>query len=167
MSNVNESTESDDVIKDKLEEALSLNRQMQLQLLVVREKLEKLLTNVKDNYKANDVLLKDGLVRQRKKGVGIKGAYLKGGTFYLKGNMFFKDIKCRNCPNNADYERRKSKENEIFPMDLELQSRHIWSTKDKQGVVLGIKEQVSTYYAEFCIKHLTFLNTKTFRLLAT
>lgn len=147
MENVNNniSPENDEEdIKIKLEKALAYNRQMQLQLLVARKKLETLLNNVKDNYKANDELLKDGLTRQRKKGVGILGAYTKGGTFYLKGNMFFKDIKCRNCPNNPDYIRRKYEDNEMFPMDLELKSRHVWSTRDKQGVVAGIKEQVST-----------------------
>ncbi|KAI8129794.1 hypothetical protein FF38_12998 [Lucilia cuprina] len=131
-------------MNNKLEEALFLNRKMQTQLLNMREKLEKLLSNVKDHYKINDLILKEGIVRRRQKGIGIKGAYLKGGTFYLKGNMFFKDINCRNCPNNPDYERRKL-ENEMFPMDLNLKSRHVWSTTDKQGVILGIKEQIIDY----------------------
>lgn len=129
-------------MKTKLENALQQNRQMQIELVAMKEKLEKLLNNVKDSYKLNEVLIKDGIIKRRRKGVGIKGAYLKGSTFYLKGNMFFKDIKCRNCPNNRDYEERKQ-QGEMFPMDLNLKSRHVWSTQDKQKVVLGIKEQVS------------------------
>lgn len=128
-------------MKTILENTLNLNHQMQNQLLSIRKQLEKILSNVKDTYKTNDVLLKEGFLNKRKKGFGIKGAYLRGGTFYLKGNMFFKDIKCRNCPNNEDYEKRK-RENEMFPMDLNLKSRHVWSTQDKQGIIVGIKEQV-------------------------
>ncbi|KAM7362610.1 proximal sequence element A Pbp95 isoform 3-T3 [Cochliomyia hominivorax] len=140
-------TNTNDEMKSKLEDTLKLNQQMQIQLKAMKGKLEKLLLNVKESYKNNEILLKDGIIRRRKKGVGIKGAYLKGGTFYLKGNMFFKDINCRNCPNNPDYESRKL-EKEMFPMDLNLKSRHVWSTQDKQRVILGIKEQIVDYMSQ-------------------
>lgn len=138
-------TNNGDDVKVKLNEALTLNRNMQHQLLAIRQKLENLLSNVKETYRANEVFLKKGICSKRQTGIGIKGAYLKGGTFYLKGNMFFKDIKCRNCPNNPDYIKRKS-ENEMFPMDLDLQARHVWSTRDKLAIVVGIKNQVSLMF---------------------
>lgn len=127
--------------KEKLESALKLNRQMQLQLLMVKDKVEKILTNVQEIYATNETLIRNRLRIQRRKGIGMRGAYLRGGTFYLKGNMFFKDFDCRNCPDNSDYKRRKEN-NEMFPMDLDLKGRHVWSLKDKKGVVEGIKEQV-------------------------
>ncbi|TMW51949.1 hypothetical protein DOY81_002939 [Sarcophaga bullata] len=140
-------TNNGDDVKGKLNEALTLNRNMQHQLLAIRQKLENLLSNVKETYRANEVFLKKGICSKRQTGIGIKGAYLKGGTFYLKGNMFFKDIKCRNCPNNPDYIKRKS-ENEMFPMDLDLQARHVWSTRDKLAIVVGIKNQIFDYMAQ-------------------
>lgn len=130
--------------KTNLENALALNRQMQLNLLSIREKVEKLLNSVKEIYEQNENIMRNHLMKQKKKGFGMRGAYLKGGTFYLKGNMFFKDYDCRNCPDNSDYNARKE-EGEMFPMDLDLRGRHVWSIKDKRGVVEGIKEQVSTF----------------------
>lgn len=132
---------SKNVISD-LKNALYLNKQMQESLLEVRAKIRRLLQEVKDAYSVNEEKLRKRTQRMSRKGFGMRGAYLRGGTFYLKGNMFFKDINCRNCPNNPDYERRIKYDNEMFPMDLNLCGRHVWSVKDKQGVVEGVKEQV-------------------------
>ncbi|XP_061387208.1 uncharacterized protein LOC133322180 [Musca vetustissima] len=127
--------------KTNLEKALALNRQLQQQLYTVREKIEKLLKNVKEIYEANEELVRSSVTSSKKKGVGMRGAYLKGGTFYLKGSMFFKDFDCRNCPDNADYHARR-REGEMFPRDLDLKSRHLWSYKDKKDLLDAIKEQI-------------------------
>lgn len=124
-----------------LEKTLVINRQLQLQLYAVREKIEKLLKNVKEIYQENEELVRTGISKGKKKGFGMRGAYMKGGTFYLKGSMFFKDYDCRNCPDNPDYHARKQ-QGEMFPRDLDLKSRHVWSYKDKKGLVEAIKEQV-------------------------
>uniref|UniRef100_A0A1A9X2N2 snRNA-activating protein complex subunit 4 n=1 Tax=Glossina brevipalpis TaxID=37001 RepID=A0A1A9X2N2_9MUSC len=130
-----------------VEKALQINQQIQNDLFELRNKLQKMLINVQDSFNVNEELLKNKMKRNRQ-GIGIRGAYLRGGTFYLKGNMFFKDLNCRNCPNNQDYERRKREDNELFPMDLELCGRHVWSLKDKQDIVHAIKEQVIEYFRD-------------------
>ncbi|XP_013104164.1 snRNA-activating protein complex subunit 4 [Stomoxys calcitrans] len=127
-------------VRTNLENALTLNRQMQVQLHAVREKVESLLKSVKEIYEGNEEAIRNKF-RLRRNGFGMRGAYLKGGTFYLKGNIFFKDYNCRNCPDNPDYKARK-REGEMFPMDLDLKGRHMWSIKDKKGLVEGIKEQI-------------------------
>ncbi|XP_075146423.1 proximal sequence element A Pbp95 isoform X2 [Haematobia irritans] len=143
----NTGSEDAEQTKNDLENALSVNRQMQIQLITLREKIEKLLKNVKDVYDVNEETMR-GLLKMRRRGVGMRGAYMKGGTFFLKGNMFFKDFDCRNCPDNPDYETRKAR-GEIFPMDLDLKARHVWSVNDKKGVVEGIKEQIIQHLRTF------------------
>ncbi|XP_073829236.1 proximal sequence element A Pbp95 [Musca autumnalis] len=141
----------EEIEKSNLELALATNRQLQAQLYVVREKIERLLKNVREIYEGNEELVRGAVMKRKgKKGFGIRGAYLKGGTFYLKGNMFFKDINCRNCPDNSDYQARKE-QGEMFPMDLDLKGRHTWSYKDKQSMVEAIKEQA--------IEHLKTIGT--------
>ncbi|XP_053960123.1 uncharacterized protein LOC128864471 [Anastrepha ludens] len=129
------------------ENALKLNQEMQLRLQEVRKRLQVLLQAVQQRYLSNEHRLKLNLGKKQR-GFGIRGAYLKGGTFFFKGNMFFKDLNCRNCPNNQDYEYRKKFEGEMFPMDFELCSRHVWSLFDKKAVVQAVKEQVIDYLAD-------------------
>ncbi|KAL9890143.1 proximal sequence element A Pbp95 [Glossina fuscipes fuscipes] len=131
-------------LKAGVEKALQINQQMQNELFELRNKLQTMLNNIRETFNVNEELLKNKMKRNRN-GIGIRGAYLRGGTFYLKGNMFFKDLNCRNCPNNKDYERRQKEDNELFPMDLELCGRHVWSLKDKQEIVLAVKEHVVEY----------------------
>lgn len=123
-----------------IERALELNKQMQTEALKIKEQLTELLKSVKATYLSNEQLINEDL-QSKRKGVGIQGDFLRGRTFYRRGNMFFKDKLSCNCPNNSDYNRR-SRDGEMFPMDLGLQGRHIWTLKDKQDVVQGIKEQV-------------------------
>ncbi|XP_004536996.1 uncharacterized protein LOC101457522 isoform X2 [Ceratitis capitata] len=127
--------------------ALELNKEMQQRLQEVRKRLQSLLHSVQERYLLNEQRLKLN-VEKKQKGFGMRGAYLKGGTFFFKGNMFFKDLKCRNCPNNQDYEHRRNIEGEMFPMDFELCSRHVWSLIDKQAVVQAVKEQVIDYLTD-------------------
>ncbi|XP_017481702.1 PREDICTED: uncharacterized protein LOC108370802 [Rhagoletis zephyria] len=129
------------------ENALLLNQEMQQRLVEVRKRLQTLLQSVQLRYLANEQRLKMNLGKKQR-GVGIRGAYLKGGTFFFKGNMFFKDLNCRNCPNNEDYEYRRNVEGEMFPMDFELCSRHVWSLLDKRAVVQAVKEQIIDYLAD-------------------
>ncbi|XP_050317277.1 uncharacterized protein LOC126751235 isoform X2 [Bactrocera neohumeralis] len=133
------------------ENALILNQEMQQRLQEVRKRLQVLLQVVQQRYLSNEQRLKMNLCK-KERGFGMRGAYLKGGTFFFKGNMFFKDLKCRNCPNNQDYEYRKNVENEMFPMDFELCSRHVWSLLDKKAVVQAVKEQVVDYLADHQIR---------------
>ncbi|XP_036233413.2 uncharacterized protein Pbp95 isoform X2 [Bactrocera oleae] len=133
------------------ENALILNQEMQQRLQEVRKRLQVLLQAVQQRYLSNEQLLKMSLGKKQR-GFGMRGAYLKGGTFFFKGNMFFKDLKCRNCPNNQDYEYRKNMENEMFPMDFELCSRHVWSLLDKKAVVQAVKEQVVDYLTDHQIR---------------
>uniref|UniRef100_A0A0K8WBB8 snRNA-activating protein complex subunit 4 n=1 Tax=Bactrocera latifrons TaxID=174628 RepID=A0A0K8WBB8_BACLA len=133
------------------ENALILNQEMQQRLQEVRKRLQVLLQVVQQRYLSNEQRLKMNLGKKQR-GFGMRGAYLKGGTFFFKGNMFFKDLKCRNCPNNQDYEYRKNVENEMFPMDFELCSRHVWSLLDKKAVVQAVKEQLVDYLADHQIR---------------
>ncbi|XP_067646997.1 uncharacterized protein Pbp95 [Eurosta solidaginis] len=128
------------------ENALALNKEMQQRLQEVRNRLQSMLHAVKQRYISNEERLKLNLGK-KKRGYGMRGAYLKGGTFFFKGNMFFKDINCRNCPNNQDYVYRKN-EGEIFPMDFNLSSRHVWSLLDKKALVQAVKEQLIDYLAD-------------------
>ncbi|XP_054081260.1 uncharacterized protein LOC105214092 isoform X2 [Zeugodacus cucurbitae] len=130
------------------ENALILNQEMQQRLQEVRKRLQVLLQSVQQRYFSNEQRLKMNLGKKQR-GFGMRGAYLKGGTFFFKGNMFFKDLKCRNCPNNQDYEYRKNMEDEMFPMDFELCSRHVWSLLDKKALVQAVKEQVVDYLADY------------------
>lgn len=138
--------------REDIEKALELNLRMQTEAKNIKEQLTQLLQNVTTTYKKNEQMIKECLM-VRRKGIGIQGDYLRGGTFFRKGNMFFKDVNCRNCPNNSDYHERR-KNGEMFPMDLGLQGRHVWTLKDKQDVVQGIKEQVISLSSQWLFNSL-------------
>lgn len=130
--------------------ALQLNQELQRRLEQVRRRILKLLEIVRGRYKRNE----QTLVRRQKprshivtedgaESVSKSGAVLRGGTFRFKGNLYFRDVDGRSCPNNDDYERRCS--TEMFPTDFDMRSKHVWTVLDKKNVVMGIKQQVCSY----------------------
>ncbi|XP_037952206.1 snRNA-activating protein complex subunit 4-like [Teleopsis dalmanni] len=123
-----------------VEDALKLNEILIEQLENLRKLFMSQVARIRSRLKLNAMLIKVNKKRTYNK-VSIRGALLKGATFYLEGNMFFKDFSGHGAPNNADYIQRK-KEGEFFPMDLGLVSRHYWTEKDKKSLVCGIKEQL-------------------------
>lgn len=124
--------------------ALRLNQELQRQLEQVRRRMLELLELVRARYKRNEQIL----IRRQKprsanggESVGQSGAVLRGGTFRFKGNLYFRDVDGRSCPNNEDYESRCG--SEMFPTDFDMRSKHVWTVLDKKNVVMGIKQQVS------------------------
>ncbi|KAH8347131.1 hypothetical protein KR059_005607 [Drosophila kikkawai] len=123
--------------------ALLLNQEMQRRLKQVREKILELLKTVKARYARNEEILVRRLKSRSHFGTGplnTSGAILRKGTFLFKGNLYFRDIDGRSCPNNDDYETRCH--TEMFPSDFDMRSRHVWTLKDKKNVIMGIKQQL-------------------------
>lgn len=137
--------------------ALTLNQEMQRRLEQIRARMLALLELVRARYARNEQIL---IRRQKPRSVrgakvsrsngslpdsyGISGAVLRGGTFRFKGNLYFRDVDGRSCPNNEDYDRRCS--TEMFPTDFDMRSKHVWTVLDKKNVVMGIKQQVWSDY---------------------
>jgi len=128
--------------------ALLLNQELQRRLLQVRAKILVMLQVVRERFARNEEILVRRL-RPRSKfsadslHLNLSGAILRKGTFRFKGNMFFRDVDGRSCPNNEDYEERCH--TEMFPTDFDMHSRHVWTLLDKKNVIMGIKQQVSGY----------------------
>ncbi|EDW59779.1 snRNA-activating protein complex subunit 4 [Drosophila virilis] len=123
--------------------ALRLNQELQRRLEQVRRRMLELLELVRARYKRNEQIL----IRRQKprsanggESVGQSGAVLRGGTFRFKGNLYFRDVDGRSCPNNEDYESRCG--SEMFPTDFDMRSKHVWTVLDKKNVVMGIKQQL-------------------------
>lgn len=133
--------------------ALTLNQELQRRLEQIRARMLMLLKLVRARYARNEQIL---IRRQKPRSVskatmsrfggglsdsyGISGAVLRGGTFRFKGNLYFRDVDGRSCPNNEDYNKRCS--TEMFPTDFDMRSKHVWTVLDKKNVVMGIKQQV-------------------------
>ncbi|KAH8243991.1 hypothetical protein KR032_012049 [Drosophila birchii] len=123
--------------------ALLLNQEMQRRLNQVRMKILELLQTVKARYARNEEILVRRLKSRSHYGsepLNTSGAILRKGTFLFKGNLYFRDIDGRSCPNNDDYETRCH--TEMFPSDFDMRSRHVWTLKDKKNVIMGIKQQL-------------------------
>ncbi|XP_016973189.2 snRNA-activating protein complex subunit 4 [Drosophila rhopaloa] len=125
--------------------ALVLNQEMQRHLLQVRAKILTILQIVRARFARNEEILVRRL-RPRSQSqfgldsINLSGAILRKGTFRFKGNLFFRDIDGRSCPNNEDYEKRCH--TEMFPTDFDMHSRHVWTLLDKKNVIMGIKQQL-------------------------
>ncbi|XP_020817490.1 myb-like protein L [Drosophila serrata] len=123
--------------------ALLLNQEMQRRLKQVRRKILELLQIVKARYARNEDILVRRLKSRSHFGsetLNTSGAILRKGTFLFKGNLYFRDVDGRSCPNNDDYETRCH--TEMFPSDFDMRSRHVWTLKDKKNVIMGIKQQL-------------------------
>lgn len=123
--------------------ALLLNQEMQRRLKQVRKKILELLQTVHARYARNEEILVRRLKSRSHFGsepLNTSGAILRKGTFLFKGNLYFRDVDGRSCPNNDDYETRCR--TEMFPTDFDMRSRHVWTLKDKKNVIMGIKQQV-------------------------
>lgn len=124
--------------------ALLLNQELQRRLHQVRAKILSLLQIVRARYDRNQEILKRRMQPRslfRQENLSLSGAILRKGTFHFKGNLYFRDVDGRSCPNNEDYETRCSLE--MFPTDFDMRSRHVWTLLDKKNVIMGIKQQVS------------------------
>ncbi|XP_017081921.1 snRNA-activating protein complex subunit 4 [Drosophila eugracilis] len=131
------------------ENALQLNQELQRRLLQVRSKILTILQIVRARFDRNEDILVRRL-RPRTQfspdSFNLSGAILRKGTFRFKGNLFFRDIDGRSCPNNEDYETRCH--TEMFPTDFDMHSRHVWTLLDKKNVIMGIKQQLLDYNAQ-------------------
>ncbi|KAH8359206.1 hypothetical protein KR093_005270, partial [Drosophila rubida] len=132
--------------------ALTLNQEMQRRLEHVRTRILQLLKLVRARYARNEEIL----VRRLKprsnntlisrdtlaagESMSFTGAVLRGGTFRFKGNLYFRDMYGRSCPNNEDYDKRST--TEMFPTDFDMRSKHVWTVLDKKNIVMGIKQQL-------------------------
>ncbi|XP_051863344.1 uncharacterized protein LOC117574583 [Drosophila albomicans] len=133
--------------------ALLLNQEMQRRLEYVRTRILQLLKQVQARYSRNEEILvrrlkPRSLKSQREslaadESISFTGAVLRGGTFFFKGNLYFRDMHGRSCPNNEDYDRRSS--TEMFPTDFDMRSKHVWTVLDKKNIVMGIKEQLLSH----------------------
>lgn len=131
--------------------ALKLNQELQQRLEQVRTHMLELLKQVRARYARNEEILIRRLKPRTRfpvigngsvsENIGQSGAILRGGTFRFKGNLYFRDVDGRSCPNNDDYNSRC--ETEMFPTDFDMRSKHVWTVLDKKNVVMGIKQQVS------------------------
>ncbi|KAH8313880.1 hypothetical protein KR067_013439 [Drosophila pandora] len=123
--------------------ALLLNQELQRRLHQVRAKILSLLQVVKARYDRNQEILKRRMQPRslfRQEHISLSGAILRKGTFRFKGNLYFRDVDGRSCPNNEDYETRCL--TEMFPTDFDMRSRHVWTLLDKKNVIMGIKQQL-------------------------
>lgn len=125
--------------------ALILNQELQRRLEQVRKCMTEILELVRARYQRNEEVL----VRRIKprshndrvpESIGESGAILRGGTFFFKGNLYFRDEDGRSCPNNEDYKSRCA--TEMFPTDFDMRSKHVWTVLDKKNIVMGIKQQL-------------------------
>ncbi|EDW83834.1 uncharacterized protein Dwil_GK13472 [Drosophila willistoni] len=125
--------------------ALVLNQEMQRRLEQVKAKIHILLKSVRARYARNEEILVRRLKPRSRQDEAIcqSGAILRGGTFRFKGNLYFRDVDGRSCPNNEDYERRCA--DEMFPTDFDMRSKHVWTILDKKNVVMGVKQQLLDY----------------------
>ncbi|KAH8419154.1 hypothetical protein KR222_006931, partial [Zaprionus bogoriensis] len=141
--------------------ALQLNQELQRRLEQVRARMQHLLKLVRARYARNEEILirrqkprsrgtatRHGAGAGAADNYGISGAALRGGTFHFKGNLYFRDVDGRSCPNNEDYNRRCA--TEMFPTDFDMRSKHVWTLLDKRNVVAGIKQQL--------LEHATYQN---------
>ncbi|KAL7729002.1 hypothetical protein ACLKA6_019836 [Drosophila palustris] len=134
--------------------ALLLNQELQRRLKQVRTCMLELLTLVRARYASNEEILVRRLKPRSRyaaqgKGseiIGQSGAVLRGGTFRFKGNLYFRDVDGRSCPNNEDYNSRCA--TEMFPTDFDMRSKHVWTVLDKKNVVMGIKTQLLDHMNE-------------------
>ncbi|KAH8310047.1 hypothetical protein KR044_011157, partial [Drosophila immigrans] len=132
--------------------ALILNQELQRRLEYVRTRILQLLKLVRARYACNEEILvrrlkprsHNALMQRDSLAAGeslsFTGAVLRGGTFRFKGNLYFRDMDGRSCPNNEDYDRRTT--TEMFPTDFDMRSKHVWTVLDKKNVVMGIKQQL-------------------------
>ncbi|XP_017119686.1 uncharacterized protein LOC108141050 [Drosophila elegans] len=128
--------------------ALMLNQEMQRRLLQVRAQILAVLQTVRARFARNEEILVRRLRPRSQFGqdsINRSGAILRKGTFRFKGNLFFRDIDGRSCPNNEDYEARCH--TEMFPTDFDMHSRHVWTLLDKKNVIMGIKQQLLDHIA--------------------
>ncbi|KAH8294800.1 hypothetical protein KR018_003161 [Drosophila ironensis] len=128
--------------------ALLLNQEVQRRLLQVRSQILSLLQIVKDRYRRNQKILTRRMQPRSHCGMeqySMSGAILRKGTFHFKGNLYFRDIDGRSCPNNEDYETRRL--TEMFPTDFDMRSRHVWTLYDKKSVIMGVKQQLLDHCA--------------------
>ncbi|XP_043656454.1 snRNA-activating protein complex subunit 4 [Drosophila teissieri] len=128
--------------------ALQLNQELQRRLMQVRTKILAMLQVVRARFSRNEEILVRRLRPRSHFGpdsLNLSGAILRKGTFRFKGNLFFRDIDGRSCPNNEDYEARCH--TEMFPTDFDMHSRHVWTLLDKKNVIMGIKQQLLDHRA--------------------
>ncbi|EDV48211.1 uncharacterized protein LOC6553456 [Drosophila erecta] len=128
--------------------ALQLNQELQRRLMQVRTKILAMLQVVRARFSRNEDILVRRLRPRSHFGpdsLNLSGAILRKGTFRFKGNLFFRDIDGRSCPNNEDYEARCH--TEMFPTDFDMHSRHVWTLLDKKNVIMGIKQQLLDHRA--------------------
>ncbi|XP_022214388.2 uncharacterized protein LOC111068907 [Drosophila obscura] len=135
--------------------ALVLNHELQRRLQQVRAKSLALLKSVRARYARNEEILIRRLkprthshsrpVKESTATYGICGAIRRGATFHFKGNLYFRDIDGRSCPNNGDYEARSH--TEMFPSDFDMRSKHVWTVLDKKNLIMGIKQQLLDHAA--------------------
>ncbi|SPP88279.1 uncharacterized protein LOC117590021 [Drosophila guanche] len=135
--------------------ALVLNHELQRRLHQVRAKVLALLNSVRARYALNEEILirrlkprTHSLSRPTKGSTetyGICGAIRRGATFHFKGNLYFRDIDGRSCPNNGDYDVRSY--TEMFPADFDMRSKHVWTVLDKKNLIMGIKQQLLDHEA--------------------
>ncbi|EDW34616.1 GL21479 [Drosophila persimilis] len=146
--------------------ALLLNHELQRRLHQVRAKVLALLKSVRARYARNEEILirrlkprtqcNSRLNKGSTEMYGICGAIRRGATFHFKGNLYFRDIDGRSCPNNEDYEARSH--TEMFPSDFDMRSKHVWTILDKKNLIMGIKQQLLDHAA--CEKAPNSLNRK-------
>ncbi|XP_030374013.1 snRNA-activating protein complex subunit 4 [Scaptodrosophila lebanonensis] len=126
--------------------ALLLNQEMQRMLEQIQMQIMNTLSTVRARYERNEQILMRRLQPRKRRAcndnqnIGISGAVLRGGSFRFKGNLYFRDMDGRSCPNNSDYEKRCC--SEMFPTDFDMRSKHVWTVLDKKNIVMGIKSQL-------------------------
>lgn len=119
--------------------ALAINQNLQKYLRDVKQKLESLLHNCREKYKANE-LLRERYVNES----NLSKRDLRCTSFFFCGKPYFKQLDLFSAPPNADYLYRKNIQNEYFPID-HLDAFKPWSAKDKLFLVNGVKDQLMKF----------------------
>lgn len=112
---------------------------MQVQLKVLRDRLEALLQACRHKYAANELLIKQRMTKLVKSAAAPRQDNRTTSTLFY-GAPFFKTIDCYSAPYNADYLQRRQR-GHLFPIELE-ERLVAWTTGDKLQLIRAVRQQV-------------------------
>lgn len=135
LADVNSSIQGHDEIT--IDNGLALNAKYKQLLEDLRTKFEQMLQAVKEKYAANELLLD----KLRNHSVP-KNPSTRNASIYICGAPYFKDTDLSPGPSNKDYIYRRNVKKEFFPIDYLSLPKRFWTSKDKQDIVKGVKEQI-------------------------
>lgn len=136
-----------------VENAIRVNQELQNQLVRIINKVKNQLTAVQDRYRENERLLK-------KTGVQKVQVPNKLTSVHFCGAPFFKTRDYHAAPNNPDFEYRKNKLKEFFPMELKAEVKSPWTNGDSCALLQGVKEQYIAHLLSKCRDKLRSLKSK-------